>query len=83
MDDIVNEIIKSIEDITDIPAEDIRPDSLVIDDLDLSSIEILSVISEASRKYSVKLTEQELMQVKSVLDLAELIKQKCRKMLNS
>jgi len=76
MKDDLNVIASIIEDIADIPINEITEDSSFIDDLDLSSIEIMSIIAEAERKYSVKIAESELLEIKTVGELAETIEKK-------
>lgn len=78
MDEIIQEIIRIIEDIAEIPADEISADSHIIDDLDLSSIEIMSVIADVSREYCVDVSEAELMLIQTVSDLASLINEKRR-----
>lgn len=72
MDKTVELIANIIEDVADIPAEDINADSLIMDDLDLSSLEIMSLIAELEHKLSISISEKELLSLKTVGDLAEL-----------
>ena len=76
MDKIIEEIASVIEEISDIPAAEIEADSLIIDDLELSSLEILSIVSELMRKYSIKNSEDELLTIKTISDLAQIISDK-------
>ena len=76
MNEYLEEIKKIIEEITDIPADEIEADSQIMDDLDLSSIEIMSVIAEIERKYSVHFSEEELMSVQSVADIINVVDSK-------
>ncbi len=69
-------IIKTIEKITDIPADEITENSAVIDDLDLSSMEILAIISEIEHEFSIKISEPELLSIKYVSDLILLVNKK-------
>ncbi len=76
MEQTVKEIAAIIEEIADIPADEIQEDSLIIDDLELASLEILSIVSEIMRKYSIKISESELLSIKTVGDLAQVISDK-------
>ncbi len=69
-------IANIIEDIADIPIDEITEDSSFIDDLDLASIEIMSIVAEVERKYSIKLSETELLEIRTVGELAEIIEKK-------
>lgn len=73
MNDIYEKIVSIIEDVTDIPKEDIEGESSLISDLDLASIEIMSVVAKIEKEYSVKITEEQLLSVETVNDLVEII----------
>ena len=76
MENIIEYIKRLIEEIADIPQEDIAAESSLIDDLDLSSLEILSIISEVEKKYSFKVSESEMLSISTVEELAEIIDRK-------
>jgi acyl carrier protein len=76
MEESVIRIAKSIEEIADIPANEIFEDSLIMDDLELSSIEIMAVVADIERYYSIRISETELMSVRSVADLARIVDMK-------
>ena len=73
MEEIFTEIIDIIEDVADIPSDEIEMDSAIIDDLDLSSLEIMSVVAYIERKYSIKIDQNELLSIRTVGELAELV----------
>ena len=73
---IFEKIIEIIEDIADIPSDDIKKDSAFIDDLDLSSIELMSIIAEVESLFSIKISESEMLSIKTIQDLADLIEAK-------
>ncbi|WP_034452012.1 acyl carrier protein [Butyrivibrio sp. AE2032] len=71
------EILKEIiEDVADIPQDEIDAESALIDDLDLSSLEIMSIISSAEKKFSIKISESEMLSISTVEELAEVITDK-------
>ena len=74
MENKIEEIIKIIEDVTGIPADKINEDSAFLDDLDLSSLEVLSIVADIEKKFSVKISEQELVSIRTVKELAEVIR---------
>jgi acyl carrier protein len=76
MDTIIKDIIEAIEEIADIPSDEITEDSALIDDLDLSSVEILSIIAEIEQKYSINILEDELLDISTVKEFAEVVKMK-------
>lgn len=44
--EIVSQILAILEDVAEISPEDVREDSVLMDDLDLSSMEILTVVAD-------------------------------------
>ena len=53
----------------DIPKDEIEKESSLIDDLDLSSLEIMTIINNISRKFDVKITEQQILEIETVADI--------------
>ncbi len=76
MENTVEVIAKIIEDIADIPLDEIKEDSHMMDDLDLSSLEIMSVVGDVERKFSIKISEDELLSISTVGDLAKVVESK-------
>ncbi len=76
MANFYEDIVEILVDVADLAKEDISEDSQLIDDLDLSSLEIMSVISKLESKYSIKISENELLSVATVEDLINLIQSK-------
>ncbi|MBR5636545.1 MAG: acyl carrier protein [Pseudobutyrivibrio sp.] len=58
-----------IEEVADIPKDEIEKESSLIDDLDLSSLEIMTIINNISRKFDVKITEQQILEIETVADI--------------
>ena len=56
MADVYEKVVEIIEDIADIPREEISADSELIDDLDLASLEIVSIISKLEKSFSIKMS---------------------------
>ncbi len=76
MANFYEDIVEILVDVADLAKEDISEDSQLIDDLDLASLEIMSVISKLESKYSIKISENELLSVATVEDLINLIQSK-------
>ena len=76
MKEVYEKIASIIEDVADIPQDEIEESSSFMDDLDLSSLEIMSIVSKIEKEFSIKVTEQELLKVESVGDLVKLISEK-------
>lgn len=73
IDSTIAIVSKIIEDITGIQGSDIKADSTFLDDLELSSLEILSVVGEIESRFSVKISEKDLASIRTVRELAEVI----------
>ena len=71
MTEQLNKIAEIIEDIADIPVDEIELNSSLIDDL--SSIEIMSVISKIESDYSIKISEKQILGIDTVADLLSVI----------
>jgi acyl carrier protein len=78
MDDIIVSLKNIIEDITDIPKDEINIDSALIDDLDLSSLEALAVLSEIENHFSISIPESELVSIATIEELAKLVERKIK-----
>ncbi|MBE5920376.1 MAG: hypothetical protein II833_05555 [Pseudobutyrivibrio sp.] len=66
-------VAKIIEEVADIPVDEIEKDSSLMDDLDLSSLEIMTILNNISRKFSVKITEQQTLEIETVADILEIL----------
>ena len=73
MDNIYEKIISTIEDVADIPKDEIDENSSFMDDLDLASLEIMSIIAKLEKEFSIKISEKELLNLETVSDMVELI----------
>ena len=76
MNEIYEKILITIEDVADIPQDEIEESSSFIDDLDLASLEIMSVVSKLEKEFSVKFSENDLLEIETVGDMVELISKK-------
>ncbi len=76
MEEVFEKIAKIIEDVADIPQDEIEETSSFMDDLDLSSLEIMSIVSKIEKEFSIKVAQQELLKVETVSDMVKLISEK-------
>lgn len=60
-----------ISKVTDIPVEDIRPDSSLMDDLELSSLEIMTMLPVIEKTFGIRVNEKALRNIITVSDMAE------------
>ncbi len=76
----MNEIYESVKEIVikvaDIPEDEITIDSAMIDDLWLSSIEIMTIIGNIEVKYGIKFSSDDLTNIRTISELVESIEEK-------
>lgn len=70
---IIQEIKTIIEDIADIPQEEIDASSAMMDEMDLSSLEVMAIVAEMEKKYKIRIPEKALRSFISLEDIAEYI----------
>jgi acyl carrier protein len=73
MEEIFKKIAAIIEDVADIPLDEIEINSSFIDDLDLSSLELMSIVAKVEKEFSIKVNEKQLLSVETVKDVVEYI----------
>lgn len=76
MNEIYESVKKIIIDIAYIPEDEITLNSAMIDDLCLSSIEIMTIIGDIEAKYNIKFSPDELSKIRNIGELIEFIKGK-------
>ena len=69
--EIVSQILAILEDVAEISPEDVNEDSVMMDDLDLSSMEILTVVADLEETFGRRIPEQELRNFVTIGDLAD------------
>lgn len=74
--EVLKKVTNIIVDVADIPESEISGDSLLIDDLDLASLEIFAITSKIEQEFSVSISEKELLSVETVNDIVKLIASK-------
>ena len=77
MGGIYEKLVSIIEDVTDIPKNEVEEQSSFIDDLDLASLEIMSIVAKIEKQFSVLIGEDDLLNIETVSDMIEVIAAKC------
>ena len=72
-DKIFSEIKRIIVESADIPEEEINENSLFMDDLELSSLEVLDLIAHLEEVFQICFSEKELRKIISMKDLVDYI----------
>ncbi|HAE44746.1 MAG TPA: acyl carrier protein [Lachnospiraceae bacterium] len=68
---MLQEIIEVLEQYTDVPAEQINETSNLIDDLELNSFDVLTIVSDFEDQYGISIPDEQIMEFKTVADIEE------------
>ena len=69
--EIVSQILAILEDEAEISTEDVREASVLMDDIALSSMEILSVVADLEETFGLRIPEKELRNFVTIGDLVD------------
>ena len=69
--EIISQILAILEDVAEVSPEDVTEDSVLMDDLDLSSMEILTIVADLEETFGLRIPEQELRNFVTMGDLAD------------
>lgn len=70
---IKQEVLKVIENVTDIAKEEIKEKDALMDDLDVSSLEVLTIIGDIEDVFDIKVEEKEMRNIVTVKDVIDCI----------
>ncbi len=71
MNEVFEKIVDIIVDIADNPRDEVKEDSELMDDLNLSSLEIMAIVSKIEKEFSVKFNEKDLLAMSSLADMID------------
>ena len=71
--EIVEKIEAVIEEATDIPCDEMEEDIALMDDLELSSLEIMTMIADLETIFKVRISENALRDFITIGDIADFI----------
>lgn len=69
--EIIAQILAILEDVAEISPEDVSEDSVLMDDLDLSSMEILTIVADLEEAFGLRIPEKDLRSFVTISDLAD------------
>ena len=58
--EIISQILAILEDVAEVSPEDVNENSVLMDDLDLSSMEILTIVADLEETFGLRIPEKEL-----------------------
>ena len=69
--EIISQILAILEDVAEVPPEDVNENSVLMDDLDLSSMEILTIVADLEETFGLRIPEKELPNFVTIGDLVD------------
>ena len=69
--EIISQILAILEDVAEVSPEDVNENSVLMDDLDLSSMEILTIVADLEETFGLRIPEKELRIFVTISDLAD------------
>ena len=69
--EIVSQILAVLEDVAEVSPEDVTESSVLMDDLDLSSMEILTIVADIEETFGLRIPEKELRSFVTMGDLVD------------
>ena len=74
---IFEKVTDIINEITDIDKDKVTGDALIIEDLDLASMEIMTILAEIEEELSIKIDQESMENISTIDDLVNAINQQC------
>ena len=69
--EIISQILAILEDVAEVSPEDVNENSVLMDDLDLSSMEILTIVADLEETFGLRIPEKELRNFETIGDLVD------------
>ena len=69
--EIISQITAILEDVAEVSPEDVTESSVLMDDLDLSSMEILTIVADLEETFGLRIPEKELCNFVTMGDLVD------------
>ena len=69
--EIISQITAILEDVAEVSPEDVTESSVLMDDLDLSSMEILTIVADLEETFGLSIPEKELRNFVNMGDLVD------------
>ena len=67
------EVIKIIASVAEVPEESINLNTNLIADLDLESLDLVTVVSEIENKYELEIPDKEIKKIQTVEDIVNFL----------
>jgi acyl carrier protein len=71
--EILSGLAEIIEEIADVPADEVTPDKTFVDDLDIDSLSMVEIAVAAQDKFGVEIPDDQLKDLKTVQDVVNFV----------
>lgn len=71
--EILNKIKEIVNKATDIPYEELREDAAIMDDLEISSLEVMVTIADIEDEFNITISETDMRRFVTIHDIAEYV----------
>ena len=71
------EVIKIIASVAEVPEESINLNTNLIADLDLESLDLVTLVSEIENKYELEIPDKEIKKIQTVEDIVNFLYRQC------
>ena len=71
--EILSGLAEIIEEIADVPADEVTPDKTFVDDLDIDSLSMVEIAVAAQDKFGVEIPDDQLTDLKTVQDVVNFV----------
>ncbi len=68
---MLQEIIEVLAQYTDVPPEQINETSNLVDDLELNSFDVMTIVSDFEDQYGIHIPDEQIMEFRTVSDIEE------------
>jgi acyl carrier protein len=66
---MLQDIIDVLAQYTDVPAEEINESSDLIDDLELNSFDVITIVSDFEEQYGIQIPDDQITEFRTVADI--------------
>ena len=70
---MLQEIIDVLAQYTDVPSEQINETSNLVDDLELNSFDVMTIVSDFEDQYGIHIPDEQIMEFRTVADIEEFL----------
>lgn len=74
---MLEEVVEVLSQYTEYPADEITEETSLVDDLELNSFDVLTIVSDFEDKYNISIPDEDVINFKTVGDIEEYLETHC------